>query len=562
MKTYILLFLLSFFAKNMMAQNVGIGTITPNSNAILELKATNKGLLLPRLTDTNAIVGTIPLGLVMYSSSDNKMYLFQGSKWQQVASGSGNYWDLLGNTGTINGTHFIGTTDDVPLNFSVNNQKSGRISNSTGSVTAFGYQSLFYNAGSYNSAFGHQALYLNSLGYQNTATGYQALYLNSGGFNNTANGYNSMLQNVSGAINTAFGSYSLFANNAGNYNTATGYEALFSNNSGSGNTAIGNESSRLNTTGYSNIAVGTKALHNNSSGHNNVVIGDSAMYYQITPANLNNTAIGSKALLNAGGNYNTAVGSNTLAGSVNGNYNSALGSNANLNNISISNATAIGAFARVDISDAVVLGSVNGINGATTDAFVGIGANAPAARLHIKHNSYPTASLLIEETEDDFTRMEFRNINSNCFWQMNAKPEPLNGNSRLEFWNNSGGFVSTPFTIIGNGNAFLVGTLTQNSDARLKQNIVPVKNALDKIIQLNGYTYYWKNKHADNSMQTGVIAQEVQKLFPELVKENEQGILSVNYSGLIPVLIESIKDQQKQINELKSLVHQLISKDL
>ena len=52
----------------------------------------------------------------------------------------------------------------------------------------------------------------------------------------------------------------------------------------------------------------------------------------------------------------------------------------------------------------------------------------------------------------------------------------------------------------------------------------------------------------------------MQKLFPELVKENKEGLLSVNYSGLIPVLIESIKEQQEQINELKKLVQQLLKK--
>ncbi|HZV70257.1 MAG TPA: hypothetical protein VFG10_11965 [Saprospiraceae bacterium] len=65
---------------------------------------------------------------------------------------------------------------------------------------------------------------------------------------------------------------------------------------------------------------------------------------------------------------------------------------------------------------------------------------------------------------------------------------------------------------------------------------------------------------ADQSVQTGVIAQELQKLFPELVKEDKEGMLSVNYSGLIPVLIESIKDQQNQIDELKKLVMELAGK--
>jgi hypothetical protein len=156
--------------------------------------------------------------------------------------------------------------------------------------------------------------------------------------------------------------------------------------------------------------------------------------------------------------------------------------------------------------------------------------------------------------------MEFRNTSANSFWQMNAKAQTTSANAQLEFWNMSAGFPTTPLIIYGNGNATLLGTLTESSDARLKKNIVPVKNALQKLTQLNGYDYYWKDEHADPSMQTGVLAQEVQKLFPQLVKEDTKGMMSVNYSGLIPVMIESIKEQQQQIDELKKLVHQLMNK--
>jgi flagellar biosynthesis chaperone FliJ len=97
-------------------------------------------------------------------------------------------------------------------------------------------------------------------------------------------------------------------------------------------------------------------------------------------------------------------------------------------------------------------------------------------------------------------------------------------------------------------------SLIQTSDSSLKRLVTPIQNPLQKITQLSGYNYYWKNENADNSLQTGVLAQEVQKIFPNLVKEGKDGMLAVNYSGLIPVMIESIKEQQKQIDELKKLV--------
>jgi Chaperone of endosialidase/Head domain of trimeric autotransporter adhesin len=101
------------------------------------------------------------------------------------------------------------------------------------------------------------------------------------------------------------------------------------------------------------------------------------------------------------------------------------------------------------------------------------------------------------------------------------------------------------------GNAFLQGTLIQNSDMRLKKNIHPLSNTLSNINQLNGYSYNWKDESADPSLQIGLLAQEIQKVYPQLVKENEKGTLSVNYMGMVPVLLEAIKEQQQQIDELK-----------
>ena len=85
------------------------------------------------------------------------------------------------------------------------------------------------------------------------------------------------------------------------------------------------------------------------------------------------------------------------------------------------------------------------------------------------------------------------------------------------------------------------------SDEKLKKDISTIDDALDKVKQLRGVDYTWKESEEKSK---GVIAQELQEVFPELVSESESG-LSVNYNGIIGVLIEAIKDQQKQIDELK-----------
>jgi hypothetical protein len=98
------------------------------------------------------------------------------------------------------------------------------------------------------------------------------------------------------------------------------------------------------------------------------------------------------------------------------------------------------------------------------------------------------------------------------------------------------------------------GTLTatdinSTSDINLKENIRPIENPLNKVLQLNGVEFDWK----DNQQSSiGVIAQEVEKVFPSLVKTAENK--SVNYNGLVGVLIEAVKEQQKQIEELKKLI--------
>ena len=88
-----------------------------------------------------------------------------------------------------------------------------------------------------------------------------------------------------------------------------------------------------------------------------------------------------------------------------------------------------------------------------------------------------------------------------------------------------------------------------SSDVRLKENIESIPNALDKIKQVEGRKYNFKSDR-QKDVHYGVIAQDLQKLFPHLVKKNEQGYLSVNYQELIPVLIEALKEQQHTISQL------------
>ena len=83
---------------------------------------------------------------------------------------------------------------------------------------------------------------------------------------------------------------------------------------------------------------------------------------------------------------------------------------------------------------------------------------------------------------------------------------------------------------------------------------------LTKIKNLSGYTYLWKDANRDTSEQIGFIAQEVEKEFPQLVKTDDKGIKSVAYANMTPVLLQAIKEQQQQIDELKKEVEELKKK--
>ena len=92
-----------------------------------------------------------------------------------------------------------------------------------------------------------------------------------------------------------------------------------------------------------------------------------------------------------------------------------------------------------------------------------------------------------------------------------------------------------------------------SSDKRYKDNLTPITNPIDKVKSLTGYTFTWNDKHEqfNGNEDIGVVAQEVEKVFPEIVDTRDSGYKAVKYEKMVAVLIEAIKDQQKQIDELK-----------
>jgi trimeric autotransporter adhesin len=289
MKKLLLLSLLFVFTNNIIAQNVGIGTVTPNASAMLDVSSNNKGILIPQisLTGINDIT-TIPGAI-------NSLLIFNrataGAGITAVTPGY-YYWDLVaatwirftaansiptgwllnGNSGTVLATDFIGTTDNQSLQFKIFNTPAGYLG--TRGNTYWGLNSGNVNStGVSNVAIGSAALSQTTNRSNLVAVGDSALMNNGTGatqifeaVGNTAIGSKTLYANTKGFFNTAVGLKSLYSNTNGNYNTANGVQALFADTSGSSNTGMGYQALTNNTNGSNNTAAGFQSLLSNNTG--------------------------------------------------------------------------------------------------------------------------------------------------------------------------------------------------------------------------------------------------------------------------------------------------------
>lgn len=145
----------------------------------------------------------------------------------------------------------------------------------------------------------------------------------------------------------------------------------------------------------------------------------------------------------------------------------------------------------------------------------------------------------------------FANVSTNNGWFYSAGATGWYNNSYAGGWfmQDTSWVRSYNDKGILTGGTMQAATFNTTSDRNTKKDIKPIENALDKVQQLGGYSFTFK---ATDEKSSGVIAQEVQKVMPELVQEGGEGHLTVQYGNMVGLLIEAIKEQQAQIDELKS----------
>ena len=328
-----------------------------------------------------------------------------------------------------------------------------------------------------------------------------------GNGNSAAENVDALNLSTTGSNNTAHGWFSLFSNTSGSGNTADGFQALYSNTTGNSNTATGVQVLASNTSGDENTANGSGALSRNTTGSRNTANGVDALFNNTT--GFQNTATGGSALLsNTTGNKNTANGFDALLHNTEGFNNTAVGFGALRNET-----TGIGNIA---------LGTEAGGNLDTGNDNIYIGSFGPGS---------PSSESNTIGIGKGFEEQTF-----------------LHGIFGVTSAGGAGVFVNEDGKL---------GTTT--SSCRFKDGIKPMESASEALFSFKPVTFRYK-KEIDpaGTSQFGLVAEEVEKVNPDLVvRDNEGKPYSVCYEAVNAMLLNEFLKEHRKNEEQEATITQL-----
>jgi hypothetical protein len=351
----------------------------------------------------------------------------------------------------------------------------------------------------------------------------------SDGFLNTGMGTGALInvtpnKDGAGGDNTAVGSHALFTNKTGGGNAALGGYALYYNDEGSDNTAIGSAALAYNTAGVQNVAIGSSALNQQELGNGNTAIGYDTMAGTPYIGGNENTAVGAGALFSNSGNYNTATGAGALSTNYSGVDNTASGANAlNRNSIGSWN-TATGYRA--------LYSNTKGSNNTVS------GINA------LLHNTSGSNNIAMGNGAGSKLVTGSNNIeigNAGTASDNNMIKIGTEGTQAKTF-------IAGIYNTSVSGHAVMISSTGQLgvvvSSERFKTAVAPMGTNTSKMEQLRPVTFTLKTD-TKNTVQYGLIAEEVAKVYPELVVRDQNGrIDGVRYDELAPMLLNEMQQQQ------------------
>lgn len=590
----ILVVLFTFTYNHISAQSVGINSdgSAPNSSAILDVKSTNKGLLIPR-TDTTTVnnAGTAADGLMIYNTNDNQFYFYTGSRWNAV---NGELIDSDGDTKVT----VEKLNDEDRIRMDIGGEEALAIRRSAGGQVVFnlgfnkrnvflgsaagsknGLDSTFVNSGHLNTGIGYWALKDNTNGLSNTAVGGYALSQNTTGFSNTAIGDLCMVFNTTGNLNTAVGSGAMNANLTGFNNSAVGVNALNNNKNGYRSVAFGFRSGVFDTTSIHNVYIGANAgaggpttsfFHTKSNnvmigsgsgedaqGDGNVFLGyesgkaesgNNKLYIENSDADASNALIYGEFdnnLLRVNGKLGVGT-----TGSPSDKLHVVGTGSEDLLRVQLNSSTKMRVFNNGSIS----LGS-NNTNISAGDVYVasdlGIGVSIPTNRLHVRGS----------DDGEFMTKIENINIggkSSGLIVEIGPNSNPGTLNHFIAFQDQNGTIVGS---VTGDGSGGVQYNTT--SDKRLKQNIQVFESGIKTLDKIDAHTYEMKSNPGVEHI--GFIAQELYEVLPNIVKgtpdsTNEENPMMVDYGKMTPVLVAAVKELilknkalEKEVAKLKKI---------
>lgn len=459
---------------------------------------------------------------------------------------------------------FNGTSLTLANDATIHGLTVGLGGGSVSSNTAVGSNTLGTNStGAYNSFFGNSAGY-GVTGSYNTGVGYQVFNTSTSASQNTAIGYQAAYSNTSGNL-TAIGWKTLYSNTTGTGNIGIGASAsaMFANTTGSNNIAIGDQALNSNTTASNNTAVGYQAGYSTTTSGNNTFIGNQAGYYNTTGSY--NVYVGNAAGFNGTGVQNTCIGQGAGYFITSGSYNTILGEyNGNQGGLDIRTASNY-----IVLSDGN--GNPRGIFDGSGNLLVGTSVNSNARGTFVGGTISNTTSVLYASDSGAFGAIgrsaisQLYNANSNTYDVLNLvagtssytgtmdyRYTNTNSTTAFNFCNFLSGGNGTVFKILGNGNVQNANnSYGAISDIKLKENIVDATPKLADLMNVKVRNY---NLISDprKTKQIGVVAQEIQTVFPSVVEsisdKDAEGkdlgttTLSVKYSVLVPILVKAIQE--------------------
>jgi len=371
-----------------------------------------------------------------------------------------------------------------------------------------------------NTAEGEDALFSLTTGTDNMAIGFDALYNNTTGIQNTASGSQALFSNTTGSGNTAVGFLALPNNVIGNGNTAAGIDALLSNTAGDNNTAVGFDSLKENTAD-SNTAIGFQALENNTAGSFNAALGANTLENNTTGSS--NTASGVRALENNNGGANTATGTDSLGANISGSGNTAIGTGSLSNNTTGDNNTATG--------DDALVSNTTGSDNIAIGFKAGLSVTSGSNNIDIGNRGHVGDSQTI--------RVGTRGTHTDTY---------VAGISGVSVPEGVGVVIDTKGHL---------GTIV--SSQRYKEAIKPMDKASEAILALAPVTFrYKKELDPEGIPQFGLVAEDVEKLDPDLVARDDKGKpYSVRYEAVNAMLLNEFLKEHRKVEKQEATIAQL-----